>query len=58
MSGRESKPDRHRRKTVTFRLPVKLMKAMRTLAKRRGHTLACEAGLAIEAHLAEDCPKK
>ena len=58
MSGREPKLDRHRHKTVTLRIPVKVMKAMRMLAKRREHTLAHEAALAIEAHLAENWPKK
>jgi hypothetical protein len=51
MSGRQPETDRHRNKTVTLRMPGKVMDALRKLAKRSGHTLTREASLAIEAHL-------
>jgi hypothetical protein len=50
MSG-QPKLDRHRQKTVTIRVPLKVLDALRGLAKRNGHTLLGEAGLAIKAHL-------
>jgi hypothetical protein len=53
MSGRGPKSDRHRRKTISFRIPAPLMEALRTLAKRNGRTLLQEAGLAIEARVKE-----
>jgi hypothetical protein len=32
-------------------VPLEVLDALRALAKRNGHTLLGEAGLAIEAHL-------
>jgi hypothetical protein len=57
-SMRKQRPDRHRRKTVTFRIPVHLMEALRELATRNRRTLSREAGLAIKARLSESRPKK
>ena len=49
-----NRPDRHRRKTVTLRIPADLMEALRELAQRNRRTLWREAGLAIQAHLTEN----
>jgi hypothetical protein len=49
--------DRHRQKTVTFRIPAHLMDALRELARRNRRTLWREAGLAIEAHLSQSQSK-
>jgi hypothetical protein len=47
----KKRPDRHRRKTVTFRIPADLMEALRESARRNRRTLWREAGLAIETYL-------
>jgi predicted DNA-binding protein len=44
--------DRHKQKTVSFRLPQELTSRLRTLAKRNRRTLSGEAQLALEYHLA------
>jgi hypothetical protein len=54
----KKRPDRHWRKTISFRIPADLMEALRKLARRNRRTLWGEAALAIEAHLSENRPKK
>jgi predicted DNA-binding protein len=44
--------DRHKQKTVSFRLPEPLMELFRTLAERNRRTLSGEVRVAIEKHLA------
>jgi predicted DNA-binding protein len=44
--------DRHKQKTVSFRLPQPLTARLRALAKRNRRTLSGEAQLALEIHLA------
>ena len=43
--------DRHKQKTVSFRLPESLMELFRTLADRNRRTLSGEVRIAIENHL-------
>src|SRR5437879_514088 len=45
--------DRHRHKTVSFRLPDSLMELFRSLATRNRRTLSGEVRIAIENHLAD-----
>ena len=52
MASAKNNPDRHRRKTVSFRLPEPLMVQFRLLAGRNRRTLSAEAQLALENHLA------
>jgi hypothetical protein len=51
MNRSPNRPDRHKRKTVSFRLPEKLMKQLRLLAQRNRRTLSGEAEVALENHL-------
>jgi hypothetical protein len=44
--------DRHKQKTVSFRLPEALMDSFRSLADRNRRTLSGEVRIAIENHLA------
>jgi predicted DNA-binding protein len=44
--------DRHKQKTVSFRLPEGLMDSFRKLADRNRRTLSGEVRIAIENHLA------
>ena len=44
--------DRHKQKTVSFRLPEALMEYFRALARRNRRTLSGEVRIAIENHLA------
>lgn len=44
--------DRHKQKTVSFRLPEGLMECFRELASRNRRTLSGEVRIAIENHLA------
>jgi hypothetical protein len=44
--------DRHKQKTVSFRLPEHLMEVFRTLAEQNRRTLSGEVRIAIENHLA------
>jgi hypothetical protein len=44
--------DRHKQKTVSFRLPEALMECFRALASRNRRTLSGEVRIAIENHLA------
>jgi hypothetical protein len=44
--------DRHKQKTVSFRLPEELMESFRALADRNRRTLSGEVRIAIENHLA------
>lgn len=44
--------DRHKQKTVSFRLPEELMDSFRSLADRNRRTLSGEVRIAIENHLA------
>jgi hypothetical protein len=57
MPDRKPKADRHRQKTITFRIPADLMEALRKQARRTGRTLSREAGLAIKAHLSQNQPQ-
>jgi hypothetical protein len=43
--------DRHKRKTVSFRLPEQLMDQLRALARKNRRTLSGEAQIAFEQHL-------
>jgi hypothetical protein len=43
--------DRHKQKTVSFRLPEELMELFRTLAEQNRRTLSGEVRVAIENHL-------
>ena len=52
MSGARKSPNRHKQKTVSFRLPDQVMELMRTLARRNRRTLSGEAQIAFESHLA------
>ncbi len=51
MSPSKKGSDRHRQKTVSFRLPEPLMVQLRLLAKRNRRTLSGEAQIAFESHL-------
>jgi hypothetical protein len=53
----KKRPNRHRHKTVSFRIPADLMEALRKLARRNRRTLWGEAALAIEAHLSHSRPQ-
>jgi predicted DNA-binding protein len=52
MTRPRKQPDRHRQKTVSFRLPEELMAELRHLAERNRRTLSGEARVAFETHLA------
>lgn len=52
MSPAKKNNDRHKQKTVSFRLPEDLMESFRTLAIRNRRTLSGEVRIAIENHLA------
>jgi TraY domain-containing protein len=52
MTRPRKQPDRHRQKTVSFRLPEELMGQLRRLAERNRRTLSGEARVAFETHLA------
>ncbi|MBL8798204.1 MAG: hypothetical protein JNM56_30195 [Planctomycetia bacterium] len=54
MSADQRKNDRHKQKTVSFRLPEGLMAQFRLLATRNRRTLSAEAQLALEARLAAE----
>lgn len=51
MSRPKKKSDRHKHKTVSFRLPDELMAQFRLLARRNRRTLSGEAEIALESHL-------
>jgi len=51
MSANRQKNDRHKQKTVSFRLPEALMGQFRLLAARNRRTLSAEAQLALENRL-------
>jgi predicted DNA-binding protein len=48
------KTDRHRHKTVSFRLAEELMHQLRLLAEQNRRTLSGEVRLALENHLANN----
>lgn len=52
MSNLKKTADRHKQKTVSFRLPEPLMDSFRRLASRNRRTLSGEVRIAIENHLA------
>jgi hypothetical protein len=52
MPNSRKNADRHKQKTVSFRLPETLMDAFRDLANRNRRTLSGEVRIAIENHLA------
>jgi predicted transcriptional regulator len=52
MAGAGKTPNRHKHKTVSFRLPDQVMKQLRKLARRNRRTLSGEAQIAFENHLA------
>jgi predicted transcriptional regulator len=52
MAGARKTPNRHKHKTVSFRLPDQVMRQLRRLAKRNRRTLSGEAQIAFENHLA------
>jgi hypothetical protein len=52
MARAHKNADRHRQRTVSFRLPDEVMDELRILAKRNRRTLSGEAQLAFEKHLA------
>ena len=52
MAREGTSSDRHKQKTVSFRLPDYLMAQLRVLARRNRRTLSGEAQLAFENHLA------
>jgi hypothetical protein len=52
MARPKKKSDRHRHKTVSFRLPQPLVEQLRDLAVRNRRTLSGEAQLAFENHVA------
>ena len=52
MAGAGRNPNRHKHKTVSFRLPDQVMKQLRRLARRNRRTLSGEAQIAFENHLA------
>jgi hypothetical protein len=52
MPTKKKNSDRHRHKTVSFRLPEGLMELFRSLAARNRRTLSGEVQVAIESHLA------
>ncbi len=54
MSANRQKNDRHKQKTVSFRLPEALMGQFRLLAARNRRTLSAEAQLALENRLAAE----
>jgi hypothetical protein len=51
MKRPHKRTDRHRQKTVSFRLPVPLMEQFRRLAQQNRRTLSGEAEIALENHL-------
>ena len=51
MARAHKNPDRHRQRTVSFRLPEQVMDELRILARRNRRTLSGEAQLAFENHL-------
>jgi predicted transcriptional regulator len=52
MAGAGRNLNRHKHKTVSFRLPDQVMKQLRKLARRNRRTLSGEAQIAFENHLA------
>ena len=52
MASARKSPDRHKHRTVSFRLPDQVMERLRTLAQRNRRTLSGEAQIAFENHLA------
>jgi len=52
MAGAGRNPNRHKHKTVSFRLPDQVMTQLRKLARRNRRTLSGEAQIAFENHLA------
>jgi hypothetical protein len=52
MPNSKKSSDRHKQKTVSFRLPENLMELFRVLASRNRRTLSGEVRIAIENHLA------
>jgi predicted DNA-binding protein len=52
MARSKKSSDRHRQKTVSFRLPEALMERFRALARKNRRTLSGEAQVALESHLA------
>ncbi len=52
MPSSDKSSDRHKQKTVSFRLPEDLMELFRALASRNRRTLSGEVRIAIEKHLA------
>ena len=51
MARPKKKTDRHRHKTVSYRLPQPLVEQLRDLALRNRRTLSGEAQLAFENHI-------
>jgi len=52
MARARKSTDRHKQRTVSFRLPEQVMEQLRLLAKKNRRTLSGEAQLAFEHHLA------
>lgn len=53
MARAKKNSDRHKQKTVSFRLPEALMAQFRLLAEQNRRTLSGEAQLALEKHLTD-----